>query len=211
MLAVKDPTKAIAMKSYMRNQFEFLGIPAPQRQQIHSQFRLIYQPSSESELNDWVQILWAQPFREYHHFAMSELEANRNFISISCAEIVCSLIQINSWWDTVDFLASNILGKYYLKYPVELDRVIISWSHSSNIWLNRTAILVQLKFKEKTRFDLLESTITSHLDSEEFFIQKAIGWILREVAKTNPTWVRSFVSTHSLKPLSKREAMKYMN
>lgn len=107
-------------------------------------------------------------------------------------------------------LASKFLGNYYRNHPTLLEIKIREWSSSDNMWLNRTAILVQLKYKESTRLDLLEHAILPHIDSTEFFIQKAIGWALRELAKTNKIWVMQFVESHTLKPLSRREALKHM-
>jgi 3-methyladenine DNA glycosylase AlkD len=118
------------------------------------------------------------------------------------------LIITNSWWDSVDFLAKYLLGNYLLQFPEETDSVILKFSNSENMWLNRSAILFQLGYKEKTNFDVLKSVCEKHKTSTEFFIQKAIGWALREYAKTNPETVRNFVSNFNLKKLSEKEALK---
>ncbi len=115
-----------------------------------------------------------------------------------------------SWWDTVDFLASECTGRYFLLFPEQIIPKTGKWNLSNNIWLQRSSLLFQKAYKKATDTQLL-SAYTLHLSaSKEFFVQKAIGWILREYARTNPTWVIEFVNTHTLPALSKREAMKHL-
>ena len=123
-------------------------------------------------------------------------------------QLIEKLIITNSWWDSVDTIAKNILGEYLLEYPLETKKVIERFSNSENMWLKRSAILFQLGYKQKTNFDMLKSECEKHKNSNEFFIQKAIGWALREYGKTNPEAVRNFVASTNLKPLSKKEALK---
>lgn len=212
MRRVADSSKVSQMEKYMKNQFPFLGITSPQKQIVYQRFvREVYSPTTEIELIQWVDKLWSQSYREYQHYAILTLEKNWKLIhSTDGAAFVASLVLRNSWWDTVDMLASKILGKYYQTHLEELKIILPSWISHENLWMNRTAILVQLKYKEETDVDLLEAAITPHLESKEFFHQKAIGWSLREYGKTNPSWVRSFVRRHQLKPLSQREALKHL-
>jgi 3-methyladenine DNA glycosylase AlkD len=212
MRAIADASKVVAMEKYMKNKFQFLGIAAPERKEVHKVFReRSFTPQTESELILWVDLLWEQPYREYQHFALMELERNSALISQEGAIFVTSLVVRRSWWDTVDMLASNILGRYYGSREEELRAVMPSWTAHDDMWMNRTAILVQLKYKTNTHVDLLEASITPHTKSDEFFHQKAIGWALREYAKTDPDWVRGFVQQNSLKPLSVREALKHIS
>ena len=95
-----------------------------------------------------------------------------------------------------------------MQFPEETEKVIEKFSNSENIWLNRSTILFQLDYKQKTNLDLLFALCQRHSNSDEFFIRKAIGWALREYAKTNPSAVIRFVETNNLKPLSKKEALK---
>ncbi|MNF47972.1 DNA alkylation repair enzyme [compost metagenome] len=118
------------------------------------------------------------------------------------------MIITNSWWDSVDTIAKYILGEYLLEFPLETDSIIGRFSNSENMWLKRSAILFQLGYKEKTNFELLKAICEKHKSSTEFFIQKAIGWALREYGKTNPEAVREFVHNSDFKPLSKKEALK---
>ena len=118
------------------------------------------------------------------------------------------MITTNSWWDSVDTIAKFILGEYLLEYPLETEKVIERFTNSKNMWLNRSAILFQLGYKAKTNFDLLKEICEKHQNSKEFFIQKAIGWALREYAKTNPEAVKNYINNSNLKPLSKKEGLK---
>ena len=116
-----------------------------------------------------------------------------------------------SWWDTIDFLSPKILGKYFKLYPDEIEKNTQKWILSNNIWLKRSAILFQLKYKETLNIDLLNRIIIPLSNSKEFFINKAIGWILREYGKTNKEWVINFVKKNKLSNLSNREALKHIN
>ena len=119
------------------------------------------------------------------------------------------MITHKSWWDTVDFISSSLVHHWWKMDPDLLDNCLASqWNQSNNMWLNRTSIIYQLRRKNSTDYNILSAHILAHSQSNEFFIQKAIGWALREYAKINTKWVQDFVATHELKPLSKREALK---
>jgi len=123
-------------------------------------------------------------------------------------QLIEKLIITNSWWDSVDVIAKFILGNYLQEFPMETDAVITRFLNSENMWHNRSAILFQLGYKSKTNFDLLRSACEKHKTSKEFYIQKAIGWALREYTKTNPEAVRDYVLTTDLMPLSRKEALR---
>ena len=115
-----------------------------------------------------------------------------------------------SWWDTIDFVSPKILGKYFEIYPEEIEKTIQKWLNSNNIWLQRSCLLFQLKYKNKLNKFLLKKIINSLSNSNEFFINKAIGWILREYGKTNKNWVINFIKETDLNKLSVREGLKYL-
>ena len=115
------------------------------------------------------------------------------------------------WWDTIDFLAPKILGEYFKLFPEEIDKNIQKWISSNNIWLQRSSILFQLKYKETLNTQLLTKIILPLSNTKEFFINKSIGWILREYSKTNKDWVLDFIEKHKLSNLSIREALKHIN
>ena len=121
------------------------------------------------------------------------------------------MITHKSWWDTVDFIAANLVGPYFKSFPGQREKITGKWLSSNNMWLQRSVLLFQLKYKDSLDTDFLADTIHSLTGSEEFFINKAIGWILREYSKTNPQWVRQFVQATSLHPLSKREGLRLIS
>ena len=123
-------------------------------------------------------------------------------------QLIEKLIGNNSWWDSVDTIAKYILGEYLLEFQSETKKVMERFSNSENMWLNRSAILFQLGYKQKTKAAFLFSECIKQAHSKEFFIQKAIGWALREYAKINPEEVKDFVLNSDLKPLSTKEALK---
>ncbi len=122
--------------------------------------------------------------------------------------LIEKLITTHSWWDSVDTLAKYAVGGYLSAFPEKTYPIIEAFSNSENMWLNRTAILFQLGYKSKTNFDILISECEKHKHSDEFFIQKAIGWALREYGSINPNGVLEYVNNTNLKPLSKKEAVR---
>jgi 3-methyladenine DNA glycosylase AlkD len=113
-----------------------------------------------------------------------------------------------SWWDTIDFIAPKLVGRYFNLYPNKRDSTIQKWLASNNIWLQRSSILFQLNYKDELDKEFLSYIINSLLDSKEFFINKAIGWILRQHSKIDPVWVKEFVNNTKLDRLSHKEALK---
>lgn len=200
---------AFAMAKYMRHHFLFFGIKTEQRRSI---FKTICTENHQEILENPRAIaiaLYSKPQRELHYCAIEilikQLKGNYKKEDIQLIE---NFILTNSWWDSVDTIAKYMLGNYLIEFPLETEAVIERFSNAENMWLNRSAILFQLGYKEKTNFELLQSECVKHKNSNEFFIQKAIGWALREYAKTNPQAVKHFVSTTNLKPLSTKEALK---
>lgn len=203
----KNIDNASAMKKYMKNQFEFLGIKTPLRREISKKFLskdILYNQSIE----EIVLYFWSLPEREYQYFAMEFLLKKKNDIQLNSFKIIDFITLNKSWWDTVDVIATKIVPEYFKLYSDQLIIQSQRLNESENIWQNRISILFQLHYKNKTNKDLLSKYILNHSNSKEFFIQKAIGWSLREYYKTNPEWVIDFVNSTDLKPLSKREALK---
>ena len=213
--------KIEGMENYMRNQFEFLGLQAVERRKLSSAFQkeLKNETASrydsenpEQSIIDWpiIHTLWDQPEREFQLTTIDYLKHVEKYLVLDDFKELKRMVLNKSWWDTVDFLAKNI-GFLVLKYP-ELNNVMRTWSLNDNIGIRRVSILHQLSFKEKTNTPLLSEIILDHSDEEEFFIQKAIGWALREYAKTDEQWVVDFVRDHldDLSTLSIREATKHM-
>lgn len=206
-----DPEKAIPMKKYMRDQFEYLGIKAPERQAI---FRAFIKQNGLPDIADLEEIcrdLWDLPAREYQYLVIDLLDRMRRKVTPEFVFLFEHLVTTKSWWDTVDGLSSHALGNLFQRFPEIRDEHINRWRQSDNFWLRRVTLLFQLHYKAELDEALLFSLILENKDSDEFFIQKAIGWILREYSKTNATAVTNFVKTQQLAPLSQREALKWLN
>ena len=195
-------------KNYMRNQFEFLGIRTPIRRKITKEFFKEFGIPTKENLPDVIFLLWEHPQREYQKAALDLLEKVKKTLTPEDMPWLSSLIVSKSWWDTVDELSPHIMGHMFKAYPELLSQYADKWIMDENFWLQRTAILYQLKYKNTTDEERVFRYILYRAESEEFFVQKAIGWALREYAKTNPSAVKEFVASNQLKPLSKREALK---
>ena len=205
----QNPENAFAMAKYMKNNFPFFGIKTEERRRI---FKEIWKENKNEVAENAREIaleLYSKQEREFQYCAIEILikELKRNYKKHDI-QLIEKLIIKNSWWDSVDTIAKYILGEYLLEFPLETKNVIERFSDSQNMWLNRSVILFQLGYKQKTNADLLFSECLKQAHSKEFFIQKAIGWALREYAKSNPKIVKEFVEKSNLKPLSTKEALK---
>ena len=201
---------AFQMAKYMKNKFVFYGIKKPDRDIIIKAFHSLYGWPPPENVNAVAMLLWKDPEREMHYFAMMLLFRFKKHISPSIITLYEDIITSNSWWDTVDHIAVKLVGNYFKVFPEQILTVTHKWMNSGNMWLQRSCILFQLTYKKDIDVDLLFSFIRPCAASNEFFIQKAIGWTLREYAKTNPATVLAFVEQTPLKPLSKREALRIM-
>jgi len=199
--------KAAGAKAYMRNQFEYFGLTAPVRQSISKTYLKESLPVY-TDLGIIIKELWDLPQREFQYFGLDLIAALKKQWTPEIIDLLEFIILQKSWWDTVDFTASNLIGHYFKLFPAQIINKTGKWNRSDNLWLQRTSILFQLKYKNDTDILLLSRYILPLTASKEFFIQKAIGWALREYSKSNPGWVTEFVNQNKLAPLSKREALK---
>ena len=204
----KDDEKAVDMKKYMRDQFEFYGIQATERRKISRGLQKVDKRPPHSKLSQVIIKLWSEDERELQYFAMELFERYKNDFRIGDIKLMAYMIENKSWWDTVDFIAKKLVGRYFQSYPEFRDEFINKWLKSNNIWLQRTTLLFQLAYKEETDQEMLFANIKKLKDIDEFFIQKAIGWSLREYSRTDPQAVKDFINTHELSNLSKREGLK---
>ena len=205
-----DPAQAAPMKKYMRDQFEYLGIKSPQFKELMKRFRQEHGLPPAAELDVISRELWSLPQREFQYAATSLIGRMENELPRDFARTFEYLITHKSWWDTVDTLAGGAVGVHFQRYPDVGAKYLAKWRASDNFWLRRTCILFQLNYKEETDFPLLCDIIRKNLGSKEFFINKAIGWALRQYARTDPKAVKKFVKATDLHPLSRREAMKHL-
>lgn len=204
---------AFYMKKYMKNKFDYYGIKSPLRKEISKQYLKKENLPPINEFEKVIKELWNEPQRELQYFAMELLFKYSKQLEQEQYLIFEHLLTNKSWWDTIDYIAANLVGNHFKKYPHLTSTVGKRWIESDNMWLNRTAILFQLKYKQATDEKLLSEYILIHASSKEFFIRKAIGWALREYSKTNSQSVIMFVHKYDkvLSGLSKREALKVVS
>jgi len=203
-----NPELAQEQRAYLKNRFVHYGLKTPIRREIQKPFLLkSYLPEKQIML-EIVRTLWDRPEREFHYFAQELIFKYHRQFEPADMEYFEYMITHQSWWDTVDFIATKLVGTFFKMYPDLIQTYTDKWLKSGNMWLQRTALLFQLKNKDKTDAQLLGHCIEYLIPSEEFFINKAIGWTLREYSKTNPDWVLDFVESHALSALSKKEALR---
>jgi len=200
---------AMAMEKYMKNLFPFLGLKTDTRRALLKIALAKHKTEVKNNVREIALILYAKPQREFHYTAIEILMKElKNDFKKDDIILIEQLVITNSWWDSVDTIAKYLVGGYLQRYPEETKKIIGKFSDSENMWLNRSALIFQLGYKKDTNVALLFSECEKHRHSKEFFIQKAIGWALREYIKTDAETVKNFVSTAKLKPLSTREALK---
>jgi len=209
-----DPAKAPAMQQYMKSSMPFLGVPSPARRALGRGLFLGYPLSDVEQWRAAVLTLWREArYREERYLAV-DLTGYRAYAGWQTPDelrMYQELIVTGAWWDYVDDLASNRIGPLLRAHPSLLRQAMRGWATDSDLWMRRTAIICQLGSKEATDTKLLTFCVEANTAHPDFFIRKAIGWALRQYARTAPDWVRAFVDTHpDLSPLSKREATKHL-
>lgn len=209
MIQHKNEEQARQMSKYMLNKFEYIGIKTPERRKI---FKNFFKEYKNEEKIDWefVNKCWENKNREFQYIAADYLKNMKDKLTRDDIPKLKQLILKKSWWDTIDNLDMTI-GALALK-DSNVNKILLEWSIDENIWLRRIAIDHQLLRKEKTNTELLEKILKNNLGQVEFFINKAIGWALRDYSKTNPEWVKNFIEKNKEKmaKLSIREASKYL-
>lgn len=209
MIQHKNEEQARQMSKYMLNKFEYIGIKTPERRKI---FKNFFSEYKNEEKIDWefVNKCWENKYREFQYVAADYLKNMKDKLTIDDIPKFKRLILEKSWWDTIDNLDMTI-GALALK-DSNVNKILLEWSLDENIWLRRIAIDHQLLRKEKTNTELLEKILKNNLEQTEFFINKAIGWALRDYSKTNPKWVKNFIEKNKEKmaKLSIKEASKYL-
>ncbi len=205
----RNEENAFLMKKYMKNLFSFYGIKTEERRAVFHDLLKSNDQEISQNYREIALTLFKKEFRELHYCGIEILIKNlkKNYQKDDVKLIETFLIT-NSWWDSVDTISKYLLGQYLIELPNETEKVIERFSNSENRWLNRSAILFQLGYKKKTNYELLFSECVKHSQSKEFFIQKAIGWALREYGSVNPGLVLNFVNNTDLKPLSRKEAIR---
>ncbi len=196
------------MSKYMRERFVYYGLSAPERVAIFKKYfnKKTFQNHEDCEF--FCHLCLKMEQREWMYVIIEVLKNNQNNWDKNSIVFFEKVILHQTWWDSLDVLASSVIGPYFIKFPEMRDFWIEKWMSSENFWLNRVVLIFQLKYKSKTDYELLENAIVLYKESNEFFIQKAIGWALREISKHEPQRVYQIIENYELKPLSKREALR---
>jgi 3-methyladenine DNA glycosylase AlkD len=209
LAAQADAARAASMRAYMRDQFPFLGVPGPAQKAV---FRVAAtaagRPNAPADVLAAAATLWGDDARECQYAACWALERWAKLLTPADLDVVRTLIETKSWWDTVDALAADVVGAIVGRSP-HAAAVMDVWIGDANLWVARTALLHQLRFRERTDTDRLFAYCLRQAGHPDFFIRKAIGWALRQYSWTDPDAVERFVAEHGdvLSPLSKREAL----
>ncbi len=205
----KDEENAVKMAAYMRNLFLFYGLAAPKRKSVYKDF---LKAEKKRKIIDWdfLDKCYEDEYREFQYIVIDYLAAMQNFLTYDDVTHIKKYIKSKQWWDTIDGL-DRIVGNIAFT-DNRINDLMLEWSADNDFWIRRIAIDHQLCRKDKTNTELLEKILINNFGSSEFFINKAIGWSLRDYSKTNPEWVRNFLNIYKNKmdKLSIREASKYL-
>jgi 3-methyladenine DNA glycosylase AlkD len=220
LAAAANPAKAPAMQAYMKSAMPYRGVASPGQKQVFAQVLAAHPLTGRRVWQDTVRELWdGAAFREERYAAIALLADRRyaGYRDPGTMPLIEHLIVTGAWWDHVDTLATRTVGPLVRAYPAELVPLMLRWADDTddrdsagNLWRRRTAIIHQVGAKEATDTDLLVACVRPSLRSPEFFLRKAVGWALRDLAWTRPQWVQAYVREHAdeLSGLSRREALK---
>lgn len=213
--AAADPTRAAAMQAYMKSEMPYWGVPAPRVRALCSELFASYSFEDAARWRADVLAIWRSATHREERYAALALAGHARagaFQTLEALPMYEEMIVSGAWWDFVDVLAGHQIGKLLQLYPREMRRTLRAWSRGDDLWKRRSAILAQLGFREATDTKLLYACIRPSLSSREFFLRKAIGWALRQLARYQPQEVLRYVEQHAseLSPLSRREALKHL-
>lgn len=203
-----DPESAVKMSNYMQKKFDFFGIKAQPRRKAVGEFFEKEQRPAYNNIELVIKKMWSLPEREYQYVGTELLIKYQQQYQLDIIDLFEFMLLNKSWWDTVDVIAKKLIGSYFKIFPAQIKPFTDRWLASDNIWLQRTCLLFQLAYKEKTDQALLFNLCCSLQTSQEFFIQKGMGWALREYSKTNPSAVEKFIKVTKLPTLTIRESLK---
>lgn len=212
LASVADPDKAIPMAAYMKTDQPFYGVQKAGRTPIVRGLVRTFPPTDQESYESTVRAVWHLPHREEQYVAIGYARAFPEYVHVTSMSLYRDLIVEGAWWDLVDEAASHLVGQVLLVERSAATPTVRSWIEEPDLWLRRTSIIAQLRHNDRTDTDLLSDACVPNLDDPDFFIRKAIGWALRQYARTDPGWVRRFVGDHEerMSPLSVREATKHL-
>jgi 3-methyladenine DNA glycosylase AlkD len=205
-----DPARSAGAQAYMKSAMPSLGVRVPEVRQLAVAAVVRYPFGSAVQLRESVLELWrTAEFREERYAAIDLTGGKLVASDLNMLPVYEEIIRQGAWWDFADGVAGRICALLQA-HRAEMSAVILRWSRDPDFWVRRASITAQLKAKADTDTKLLGRVIEANLPDSEFLIRKAIGWALREYAKTAPDWVAAFVAAHEdrISPLSRREALK---
>ena len=213
--AAADPAAAPAMQAYMKSDLPYYGVKAAGCRAVFSAAIAAHPLPDRATWLAAVRRLWDEATRREELYAALAVARHRRYQAHRTPEVLPvyrHLVVSGAWWDVVDDIATHLVGPLLLAHPADVGPVLRAWAVDDDRWLRRTSVIAQLLAKDRTDVDLLTTAIDANLDDRDFFLRKAIGWALRQYARTNPDWVRAFVAERGnrLSPLSRREALKHL-
>ncbi|WP_410599112.1 DNA alkylation repair protein [Amycolatopsis sp. lyj-90] len=214
LAGLADPAKAPAMRAYMKSEMPYLGVQKPARAPLLKRLFAEHPLPDRVSFSTAVLTLWREAeFRE-ERYAAVDLSGHRAYARWQDSDLLGlyeEMIVTGAWWDYVDEVAIRRVGPILRAEPETVTPLMLTWAYDEDLWRRRTAVICQVGAKTGTDTDLLTRAVEANIDDREFFLRKGIGWALREYAKTEPDWVRAFVTAHpALSTLSRREALKHL-
>jgi 3-methyladenine DNA glycosylase AlkD len=210
--AAADPVRALQMQAYIKSTMPYLGVRVPDVRRIVRVAASVRPLATTDALAGTAAALWREAaYREerYAATALLGVPAARPLRTTELLPLYHEMITTGAWWDHVDEVAHRI-GELLVAYSAEMRPTLSAWARDPDRWLRRAAVICQVGLRSATEAELLSDAIGANLGDRDFFLRKAIGWALRDYARTEPDWVRAFVATHELSPLSRREALKHL-
>ena len=216
-----DPERALGQQAYMKSSIPYRGITSPELRHLLRPLLADpdLAPTTRAEWEADVRGLWDHPaYREerYAALALTGHRAAHGWQDPQALDLYRHLVETGAWWDLVDPVAADRVGPILLRHREAVTPVIRRWAVDDDLWVRRTAVLAQLKHHEETDLDLLAEVLDANLEDSlhgtDFFVRKAVGWALRQHARTDPEWVRAYVRSRGerLSGLSRREALKHL-
>ena len=215
MRAAGDPERAVAQQAYMKSAMPFHGIGSPELKALLRPFLRAYDPDGRARHEGTVRVLWDEATHREERYAATALARHRKakpWLDAQALGLYRHLVVTGAWWDHVDEIASHLIGGVLAGHRTDATPTIRVWASDEDLWVRRSAVLCQLRHKADTDLDLLRYAIEQNVEDRSFWLRKAIGWALREYARTDPAWVRQEVDSlgSRMSGLSRREALKHL-
>ena len=215
LAAAADPVAAPTMQAYMKSDLPYRGVKAPACRTVFRAGIAAHPLAGRAAWLSAVGQLWDEATHREELYAALAVARDRRYLAYRTPEVLPlyrHLVVSGAWWDVVDDVATHLVGPLLLDHPTETAPVVRAWATDEDRWLRRTAVICQVGAKERTDRDLLLAAVDANLDDRDFFLRKAIGWALRQYARTDPGWVQRVVDDRAdrLSPLSRREALKHV-